>query len=276
MFKSESTKLPKTFLLQQSINHRKDLRTMIRYSVSGAAVFLLIYLLLNGNLRKRCQRRFFSWIFANYLADLNKKVLLPHKSSLFSSLQSIFSIDHNLASQGAGKIRILEIGVGSGSNLAFYPSGSHLITVEPNDNFRKYFELNKSKFSHIIVENCINSSAENMDQVPDNSIDVVVSTHVLCSVESPEQCLQEIKRVLVSGGKFYYLEHVADSKRTWCELLQIMVTPIWQFVFDGCSLTRNLSDAIMKTRFSEINETRLHINKMQFLVKPHIIGIATK
>jgi ubiquinone/menaquinone biosynthesis C-methylase UbiE len=44
--------------------------------------------------------------------------------------------------------------------------------------------------------------AEDMKGVPDNSVDIVVSTMVLCSVGSVEGALKEIHRVLAPVGLF--------------------------------------------------------------------------
>ena len=44
----------------------------------------------------------------------------------------------------------------------------------------------------------------------DNSVDAVIVTLVLCSVEDVPKVLSEVKRVLKPGGKFYFFEHVLD------------------------------------------------------------------
>jgi len=46
------------------------------------------------------------------------------------------------------------------------------------------------------MEKFVLASAEDMKGVEDNSVDVVVSTLVLCSVRSLEKTLQEVHRVL--------------------------------------------------------------------------------
>jgi ubiquinone/menaquinone biosynthesis C-methylase UbiE len=47
------------------------------------------------------------------------------------------------------------------------------------------------------MERFIVGFAEDMKDVEDNSVDIVVSTMVLCSVRSIERALKEIQRVLV-------------------------------------------------------------------------------
>ena len=43
---------------------------------------------------------------------------------------------------------------------------------------------------------------------PDGSVDTVVSTFVLCTVDAPELALREIVRVLRPDGQLLFLEHV--------------------------------------------------------------------
>lgn len=42
----------------------------------------------------------------------------------------------------------------------------------------------------------VQSGAESMDEIEDNSVDAVVSSHVLCSVGGANKVLREIHRVL--------------------------------------------------------------------------------
>jgi ubiquinone/menaquinone biosynthesis C-methylase UbiE len=47
----------------------------------------------------------------------------------------------------------------------------------------------------------------------DNRFDCAVSTFTLCSIEDVAQALQEVYRVLKSGGKFLFLEHGLSRER---------------------------------------------------------------
>jgi ubiquinone/menaquinone biosynthesis C-methylase UbiE len=53
------------------------------------------------------------------------------------------------------------------------------------------------------LEQLLHCSAENMSDVPDGSIDAVVSTLVLCSVSDVKQVLSEVKRVLAPVSSYY-------------------------------------------------------------------------
>ncbi len=91
---------------------------------------------------------------------------------------------------------MLEIGPGCGSNFEYYPSNIQLIALDNNSYFEKYFNENKSKFAHINCEEFLNGNVEDMNQIEDESMDVVVATYLLCSVEDRDKALKEIKRVL--------------------------------------------------------------------------------
>src|SRR5215467_8208478 len=73
--------------------------------------------------------------------------------------------------------------------------------------------------------------------VPDNSVDVVISTLVLCCVPSQRRCLREVLRVLKPGGKFVFIEHVAAPRGTRLRRIQNLVTPLWKRLGDGCHPT---------------------------------------
>jgi ubiquinone/menaquinone biosynthesis C-methylase UbiE len=46
-----------------------------------------------------------------------------------------------------------------------------------------------------------------MPQVKSQSVDTVISTHVLCSVASIAETLKEITRILKPRGRFVFFEH---------------------------------------------------------------------
>lgn len=60
------------------------------------------------------------------------------------------------------------------------------------------------------VRRLIKAEAESMPFLPDNSIDAVVSTLVLCTVRDPAQVLAEIHRILRPDGKYCFIEHVRN------------------------------------------------------------------
>jgi ubiquinone/menaquinone biosynthesis C-methylase UbiE len=116
------------------------------------------------------------------------------KREHFDSMKSHVSADPELKNKGV--IRILEIGAASGYNFEFYPAGSELTVVEVNPFFEQQFFEKQKEHPHIVMKRFVVGFAEDMKEVEDNSIDIVVSTMVLCSVRSIQKTLNEIQRVL--------------------------------------------------------------------------------
>jgi len=179
--------------------------------------------------------------------------------------------------------RILEIGVGTGTNFQWYPDGCHLTVIDPNPHFKSYYDNNRSKFPNIKTEEIIFGFGEDMDMVKDESMDAVVITLVLCSVRDVRKVLEQAKRVLVPGGKFFFIEHVRDwdpshsSKQRAQDLLT--GTGVWPTLFDGCMLNRQTSYDINDAGFSEVQIEKKYapMNSLPFsLVNPMVVGVATK
>src|SRR5690625_4509738 len=114
---------------------------------------------------------------------------------------------------------ILEVGVGTGANLAYYPSNVHVTGIDfsPKMLARAHKKVHKSKAKITLKEMDI----EQMD-FPDHSFDVVVSTCVFCSVPNPIQGLQEIRRVLTPDGKVVMLEHMCSENNVMGTILDLL------------------------------------------------------
>eukprot|EP00179_Madagascaria_erythrocladioides_P003320 CAMPEP_0198314880 /NCGR_PEP_ID=MMETSP1450-20131203/5357_1 /TAXON_ID=753684 ORGANISM="Madagascaria erythrocladiodes, Strain CCMP3234" /NCGR_SAMPLE_ID=MMETSP1450 /ASSEMBLY_ACC=CAM_ASM_001115 /LENGTH=237 /DNA_ID=CAMNT_0044017965 /DNA_START=62 /DNA_END=772 /DNA_ORIENTATION=+ len=149
--------------------------------------------------------------------------------------------------------RVLEIGFGTGANLVCLKERSaeqlaalaEWIAVEPNANFHPHINASAVRIFNTTADRLpfalrvAHAKAEDMrDVVPDASVDFVVSTHVLCSVDDVRAVLAEIHRVLRPGGKFVFLEHVlADAERHGAAVaaVQRAVAPVFFVVGDGCT-----------------------------------------
>lgn len=140
------------------------------------------------------QRRYCAKYLKNF-SELHDELIEPIKKALFADLSDI---DSNLIDlRNKGLIRILEIGIGSGSNLKYYPQQCRLVVVDPSPHFLDYFRDNIDRFPDINLEKFVVSPGERLRGIPTNSVDVVVTTTVLCCVENVAKVLKEIKRVLV-------------------------------------------------------------------------------
>ena len=109
-----------------------------------------------------------------------------------------------LVSQATGTV--LEIGGGTGANIAHYPPAVTSLTItEPDASMLKRLERQVS--AQMPSTMVLRAPAEDLP-FEDETFDVVVSTLVLCGVDDQPRAVREIRRVLRPGGRFLFLEHV--------------------------------------------------------------------
>ncbi|MBU1206241.1 MAG: class I SAM-dependent methyltransferase, partial [Proteobacteria bacterium] len=100
---------------------------------------------------------------------------------------------------------ILEVGVGTGKNLPYYPAGKSVIAIDISE--RMLFRA-REKAARLGLPFTLLKMDVQALQFPDHSFDATISTFVFCSVPDPGQGLQELRRILKPGGRAYFLEHV--------------------------------------------------------------------
>lgn len=138
--------------------------------------------------------RWYSLIFS-VVYVWGEKPIRDMKQLLFADLVNEVSLDEE--SRKKGQLRVLEIGPGFGGNFKFYPPNTQLTTVEINNYLEQNIDKIKEQYPNVNLVRSIIGNAENMKEVPDNSIDVVVGTLILCCIDDPNAALKEIHRVLV-------------------------------------------------------------------------------
>lgn len=141
-------------------------------------------------------------------------------------------------------LRVLEVGIGSAPNLEFYPSGTRLVGLDANPpdlETRRGIDARAQQLG--INLRWRRGSAQ---QLPfeDGAFDAVIMTKVLCSVGDPAAALREVSRVLASGGRFGYVEHVAADAGSLLEQQQLFMDPLQQAIAGNCHLHR-ATDALV-------------------------------
>lgn len=165
--------------------------------------------------------------------------------------------------------RVLEIGAGDGGNLRFYPPGVDLTLLEPNPFMMTY--LRERVAARGLQAELVEAPGEALP-FAEASFDTVLTTHVLCSVGEPERVLAEVRRVLRPGGRFLFLEHVADEPGTLVHGVQRAINPAWRWAGDGCHLTRDTAASIRAAGFRQV--TIQPFKADWGIVAPHIYGSA--
>ncbi|KAM5181221.1 thiol S-methyltransferase TMT1A-like [Mantella aurantiaca] len=196
------------------------------------------------------------------------KYMNKHKTELFGNMNDFRG--------PSGELRVLELGCGTGANFQFYPEGCRVTCVDPNPNFKKFLSKSLAESQHVQFQAFVVASGENMAQIQSGSMDVVICTLVLCSVNNIEGILAEVHRVLRPGGAFYFMEHVKADPSSWNYFFQNILDPTWKYLGDGCLLTKETWKYLEKSKFSDVKLRHINAPFNYSPVKPHIIGYALK
>jgi SAM-dependent methyltransferase len=136
---------------------------------------------------------------------------------------------------------VLEIGFGSGLNVAHYPRGVHRVqAVDPAALGRK-LAARRLADSPVPVE-FVGTDGQRLP-VDTDSVDHVLATWTLCTIPDPDRALAEIHRVLHTGGQFHFVDH-GRSPEPRVARWQDRLTPIQRRVAGGCHLGRPVRDLI--------------------------------
>jgi ubiquinone/menaquinone biosynthesis C-methylase UbiE len=100
---------------------------------------------------------------------------------------------------------ILEVGVGTGKNLDFYPVGKPITAIDFSQGMLS--RARRKAESRGLKVDLVDMDAQDR-RFADQSFDTVLATFVFCSVPDPIRGFREIKRVCKKGGKIVLLEHV--------------------------------------------------------------------
>ncbi|MCC5654573.1 class I SAM-dependent methyltransferase [Nostoc sp. XA013] len=201
---------------------------------------------------------------------LYSRVIFPRLLDWSLSLPNLAKYRQELLADVTGEV--LEIGFGTGLNLAYYPYSIHkIITVDVNPGMNALANKRISD-SGIIVEQLLLSS-ENLP-MPDNTFDSVVSTWTLCSIANVQQALQEVCRVLKPGGRFFFVEHGLSDKPS-VQVWQHRLTPIQKVVADGCHLNRDIQK-LVEQRFDHVELKQFTPENFSDLMAHLYFGCATK
>ncbi len=195
-------------------------------------------------------------LFFTALDGYINRLLAKRKSALFQSLP------HN----------VVELGPGVGANFRYLPKGATLTAVEPNPHMHK--GLRKRAEKHDIDLRILANGAEAIE-LPDNSVEAVICTLVLCTVDDLTGTLKEVRRILQPGGQFLFLEHVAAPEGHWRRRLQNTIFHPWRYFFEGCRTNRNTADYLRSAGFEHLDIEEYTMTGPFIPVNTQISGVAT-
>jgi len=174
--------------------------------------------------------------------------LAPWFDSLEGFLEGLIfrRLRKKLWSQAKGE-HILEVGVGTGKNFAFYPSQARMTAI---DFSPKMLEQAKRKRERKQLDVHLDLMDVQRLYFADNSFDTVIASFVFCSVPQPRKGLKEIYRVLKPGGQLILLEHVLSSNKIMAALMNLL-NPLFVHVF-GANINRETLKNVQACPFRSV------------------------
>ena len=136
-----------------------------------------------------------------------------------------------VCSQARGEV--LEIAVGTGRNLPFYPEGIQLTGVELSP---KMLAIARRRARELDAEFDLRTGDAQDLPFLDASFDTVVATLALCTIPDDRRAVAEAARVLRPGGRLLLLEHVR-SPLLPVRLAQTVLNPLF-ILLEGDHLLR--------------------------------------
>jgi ubiquinone/menaquinone biosynthesis C-methylase UbiE len=164
---------------------------------------------------------------------LYQQRILPRLIHFGMRQKQLAPLRERLVAPARGKV--LEIGIGSGLNLPFYPRDIELLLgLDPSPALLQIARRH-STWVHFPVE----LSEGRAEDIPLEAaaVDHVVMSWTLCSVADPLRALKEVRRVLRPGGSLLFVEH-GRAPETPVARWQDRLTPVWRRLFGGCHLNR--------------------------------------
>ena len=166
---------------------------------------------------------------------------------------------------------VLEIGAGTGLNVAHYVRAKRVVAIEPDSGMAR--RLPERLAGAKVPIEVLSASAEKLP-FPDETFDAVVATFVFCSVEDPQKALREIGRVLRPAGRLALIEHVRGGGQTarW----QDRLTPLHRKLAGNCHLNRDTRSSVAAAGFDADGLESLTLPASHPLVRPSLYGVAIK
>ena len=155
---------------------------------------------------------------------------------------------------------VLEIGVGTGKNLPYYPPHVSITAIDLSPRM-----LAKAKKAAAVLNADVDLQEMDVQQLPfsDHSFDTVFATFVFCSVPGPVQGLEELRRVCKPDGKPLLLEHMRPGNfflRVFFDMLNPLVVRMM-----GANINRRTMKNIRKAGWRVQVEEHLSLDVVRWI-----------
>lgn len=148
--------------------------------------------------------------------------------------------------------RVLELGVGTGSNLGFYPPEvTAVVGIDPHDAVLDRAVGAAREVQYDGPDYSVHLERADAAQLPyrDASFDTVVAFLTMCTIPDYEAAARESHRVLKPDGRLLVLEHVKAEDGSTLARWQRRLNRVWTPLAVGCHLDRDTARALQRAGF---------------------------
>jgi ubiquinone/menaquinone biosynthesis C-methylase UbiE len=146
----------------------------------------------------------------------------------------------------------LEVGIGTGKNIAHYPQGIKITAIDISRPMLKRAKRWAKKLG-FNVDLC-EMDAQRLG-FADQSFDLIFATFVFCSVPDPVMGLRELRRICRPNGKLLLLEHMRPGNPFLGIVFDILNPFVVRMV--GANINRRTVESIKKAGWYISREERV-------------------
>jgi len=129
------------------------------------------------------------------------------------------AVEHIMVRRGES---VLDLGVGTGASLEFYPSDVRVVGVDLSPGMLREA---RQKMTELGIQNIMLMQADALHlPFADDSFDHVLITHVITVVSDPVAVIRQAQRVCKLGGRIVVLNHFQSTNR-FMSLLEKWASP---------------------------------------------------
>jgi len=141
--------------------------------------------------------------------------------------------------------RVLEVGVGTGKNLPFWP---HAVEMTAIDLTPGMLDKAQQRAAELQVKADLRLGDVQALEFPDASFDTVVATCVFCSVPDPILGLRELKRVVKPGDQMILIEHMRSPHEVIGKIMDVLNPDVVRVM--GADINRRTAENVQAADWS--------------------------
>ena len=169
----------------------------------------------------------------------------------------VFGPSHRLWACSKAEGSTLEVAVGTGLNLAHYPTG---ISLTGLDLSAEMLAIAKQRAEEHGLQIQLEQGDAQALPYPADHFDTVLCTYSLCNIPDEARAVAEMKRVLKPGGRLILVDHIRSAVKPiyWGQ----KIVELFSVRIDGDHMTRRPLEQVKEEGFEVVERERYGLGAM--------------